>query len=104
MGVPDRIAFQPRFNPGVERSQFFIPIGVCGLLAGCAGGPAATGSPGAQPKEYLDEQSGATISYVGGALVFSRDRTERAESVRDYVNLTAATVNRGGKRDCVLIA
>jgi hypothetical protein len=74
------------------------------LLAGCAGGPAATDSSGAQPREYLDDQSGATVSYVARPLVFARERTERAESVRDYVNLTAATVNRGGKRDYVLIA
>ena len=37
-------------------------------------------------------------------LLFARDRSERAANLRDYVTMTAATVNRGGKRDTVLIA
>jgi len=57
-----------------------------------------------QAHEYLDEQTGATVSAVDRPLVFARDRSERAANQRDYVTLAAATVNRGGKRDYVLIA
>ena len=37
-------------------------------------------------------------------LLFARDRSERAANLRDYVTITAATVNRGGHRDYLLIA
>ncbi len=56
------------------------------------------------PVEYLDEQSGATVTAMDKPLLFARDRSERAANLRDYVTLIAATVNRGGKRDCLLIA
>jgi hypothetical protein len=85
-------------------------IAVCGstaLLAACAGGPAPIDQPaahGKQPYEYLDEQSGATVTAVDKPLLFARDRSERAANLRDYVTMTAVTVNRGGRRDCLLIA
>lgn len=58
----------------------------------------------APPTEYLDEQTGATVTVVDKPLVFARERSERAANLRDYVNLTAASVNRGGKIEYVLIA
>lgn len=59
---------------------------------------------GAPPTEYLDEQTGATVTIANKPLVFARERSERAANMRDYVNLTAASVNRGGKVEYVLIA
>ena len=77
------------------------------MLAACVSGPAGVDQPAKkdkQPIEYLDEQSGATVTAVEKPLLFARDRSERAANLRDYVTLTAATVNRSGKRDCLLIA
>jgi len=78
------------------------------LLAGCNTIPPDADDPVTaapeQVREYLDEQTGATVSAVDQPLVFARDRSERAANQRDYVTLAAATVNRGGKRDYVLIA
>jgi len=59
---------------------------------------------GAPPTEYLDEQTGATVTIANKPLVFARERSERAANMRDYVNLSAASVNRGGKVEYVLIA
>jgi hypothetical protein len=59
---------------------------------------------GAPPTEYLDEHTGATVTIAYKPLVFARERSERAANMRDYVNLTAASVNRGGKVEYVLIA
>ena len=84
--------------------SFFPLFAVIALVTGCASGPAANGPSDAQPREYLDEHTGATVSAMDKALVFARDRSERAANLRDYVNLVAATVNRGGQRDYVLIA
>jgi hypothetical protein len=56
------------------------------------------------PKEYLDEETAATISVVGQPIVFARERPERAAHVRDYVTMAAATVNRSGKIDYIVIA
>ncbi len=58
----------------------------------------------APPEEYLDEQTGATIDLVDAPLVFARDRSERAANLRDYVTLSAASVNRGGKLEYLLVA
>ena len=65
---------------------------------------AAARSPAPQPEEYLDEQTGATVDIVDAPLVFARERTERAANLRDYVTLAAASVNRGGKLEYVLVA
>lgn len=76
-------------------------------LAGCAASPFESEEPGPvdqQAREYLDQQTGATVSAVERPLVFARDRSERAANQRDYITLVAATVNRGGSRTYVLIA
>ncbi len=84
----------------VRRGLFCAPL--LGALLGSAGVDAAAPLP--QPEEYLDEQTGATVDVVDAPLVFARERTERAANLRDYVTLAAASVNRGGKLEYVLIA
>jgi hypothetical protein len=84
-----------------------LAIVFAALVAGCAASPFEEDEPDApkqQAREYLDEQTGATVSAVDRPLVFARDRSERAANQRDYVTLVAATVNRGGARSYVLIA
>jgi hypothetical protein len=56
------------------------------------------------PREYLDQNTAATVSVVGRPLVFARERPERAAHMRDYVTLAAAAVDRGGKIDYLLIS
>jgi hypothetical protein len=83
--------------------QFLVTV----LLSACGGGAAVIDqapAKGKQPLEYLDEQSGATVTAVEKPLLFARERSERAANLRDYVTLMAVTVNRGGKRDSLLIA
>ncbi|HXZ59596.1 MAG TPA: hypothetical protein VEG26_05400 [Steroidobacteraceae bacterium] len=72
------------------------------VLALCAAA-AAAGGPAA-PREYLDEQTAATVTVVGEPLVFALPRPELAANVRDYATLAAAAVNRAGKISYVLIA
>jgi hypothetical protein len=87
--------------------SILIQCGATALLGACAGGPAAidAAAPSFRPPlEYLDEQSGATVTAMDKPLLFARDRSERAANLRDYVTMTAAMINRGGKRDCLLIA
>ncbi len=84
-----------------------IRCGAMVLLAACAGGPAAVEQSSAKAKpvnEYLDEQSGATVTAMDKPLLFARDRGERGANLRDYVTVIAATVNRAGRHDCLLIA
>ena len=69
------------------------------LLAGCGSQPADY-----SPYERLDEQTGATVTAIDHPLVFARDRSERAANLRDYVTIAPAAVNRGGKRELVLVA
>jgi len=56
------------------------------------------------PREYLDEETGATVTLDTEALVFAYQRRELAANARDYVSLQAAAVNRAGKVSYVLIS
>lgn len=55
------------------------------------------------PLEYLDEDTGATVTAVDQPLVFEYPRRDLAANAHDYATLAAASVNRGGKIDYVLI-
>jgi len=69
----------------------------CALLAA---GVLAADSP---PLEYLDEDTGATVTAVDQPLVFEYPRRDLAANAHDYATLAAASVNRGGKVEYVLI-
>jgi hypothetical protein len=55
------------------------------------------------PREYLDEETGATITVVDQPLVFAFPRTDLAAHARDYATLAAAAVNRSGKLEYVFV-
>jgi hypothetical protein len=80
------------------------PLCALWLAALLASTGVAGRAPPSEPEEYLDEQTGATVDLVDAPLVFARDRSERAANLRDYVTLSAASVNRGGKLEYVLVA
>jgi hypothetical protein len=79
---------------------------ICGaaglaLAIACAAGTAFGGDQ--EPREYLDEDTAATITVVGAPLVFALPRRDLSANARDYVTLAAAAVNRAGKISYVLI-
>lgn len=49
-------------------------------------------------REYLDEETAATITAAVEPLVFARERTDLAVNARDYVSLVPIEVNRSGVR------
>ena len=66
------------------------------------------------PREYLDDETGATVKFVGAPLVFARHRAGQGWSTteqqnyltlapRDYVTLSAAAVDRSGRYTYALI-
>jgi hypothetical protein len=74
-------------------------LGVLLVLCACAA------HAGESPlREYLDEETGATVTLESEPLVFAYARRELAANARDYVTLQAAAVNRGGKVSYVLIS
>ena len=87
------------------------------LLLGA--GVVAAASQGNAPREYLDEETGATVFFVGQPLLFGRERVtvygeavqvwpvgppDLAPAPRDYVSLAAAAVDHSGKYTYVLFA
>jgi hypothetical protein len=79
----DRLAL-PRTAPALALLGIFL------LLAGCAtSGPATV-------KDYLDEQTAATVTVGGTGTVFGRARTEYAINARDYFTVIPVDVNRAG--------
>ena len=75
-------------------------VGALGMLCGSCGGiPTAD-----QPQSYLDQQTAATVTMVGRPLVFARERPNFAVHMRDYITLAAASIDRNGKIQLVLIA
>jgi len=69
------------------------------VLSACTAIPSADA-----PQSYLDQSTAATVTIVGGPLVFARERPNFAVHMRDYITLAAAAVNRGGKIDHIIIA
>ena len=92
-----------------------------------AAGAVAAASEANTPREYLDEETGATVFFVGRPLVFARDsapfnginsingingrvprlgsddRPDTTLAPREYVSLAAAAVDRSGVYSYVLI-
>jgi hypothetical protein len=68
-------------------------------LAACSSAPVKR-----EPSEFLDEHTGATITIVETPIVFARARPNLAANLRDYITLSAASVNRSGKITYALVA
>ena len=66
------------------KGRVALPVAV---LAALGAGAALAGDK--QPREYLDEQTAATITVVAEPLLFALPRPELAANVRDYVTLAA---------------
>jgi len=68
---------------------------------------AATAAGANSPLEYVDEETGVTVTVVGRPLVFEHQRAAanewRSDGSRDYVTLAAAAVDRAGKLSYLLI-
>src|SRR5262245_32988080 len=60
------------------------------VMAGCA-----TTRP-AGPREYLDEQTAATITVVSDPWIFTRERFGAKVDEQDFLNLYGIDVNRQG--------
>jgi hypothetical protein len=84
-------------------ARFTVRVTAISALIGAVSGCMTTGMTDA-PEEYLDNETAATVLVAARPLVFARDRPELAVHMRDYVTLAAASVDRSGKSDYVLIA
>lgn len=82
-------------------ARFAVRVVIIGALHGALGSCMTAGTA---PEEYLDNETAATVLVVARPLVFARDRPELAVHMRDYVTLAAASVDRSGRTDTVLIA
>jgi hypothetical protein len=58
---------------------------------------------GVQPREYLDQETGATVTVVSHPLVFARERSAAIYGERAYVTLAAASVDQSGKISLMFI-
>jgi hypothetical protein len=58
---------------------------------------------GVQPLEYLDQETGATVTVVSRPLVFARERSSADSGQRDYVTLAGASVDQSGKISFIFI-
>ena len=88
-----RHELQLTFRKGIT---YLVPLVIA---AGAAVALAASN----EPLEYLDEETGATVTVVGRPLVFVHDRSGFLGHAGDYVTLAAAAVNQSGKITYVLI-
>lgn len=75
------------------------------VLAALASGLCACVSAGdrAGPITYLDPDTGTTFVAVARPLVFSHARSELAARSRDYASVAAASVDRSGRVEYVLL-
>jgi hypothetical protein len=69
------------------------------LGVGCTSLP-----PEPAPQEHFDEATGATVTVAERPLLFARDRPVRGATIRDYLTLMPASVNRGGTYSYVVMS
>jgi hypothetical protein len=73
-----------------RRATAFAACAAVFVASGCATQEAPA------TREYLDEQTAATVTVASRALVFARARPEFAVNARDYLTLVPVDVNRAG--------
>ncbi len=59
--------------------------------------------PPRHPNEYLDPANGCNVSSVTAPIIFARAHQDVAANARQYVNVVAASVNRSGRYEYVLL-
>lgn len=74
-----------------ERPSAWACVLLAATLAGCV-----SLAPPVGDREYLDEQTAATVTVDAHTLVFARERPELAVHARDYLTLVPIDVNRAG--------
>jgi hypothetical protein len=72
-------------------TRWLLALAAASGLVGCAS------TPPAEPLEYLDETTAATVTVSGSAVVFALERPDLGVNARDYVTLTGVDVNTSGK-------
>jgi hypothetical protein len=77
------------------RNLFLILLSLC-LLSCKAAGPR-------HPNEYLDPVTAAMVSSATRPIIFARAHQDVATNARQYANVVAASVNRSGHYEYVLM-
>src|SRR4051812_33031709 len=78
-------------------SRWFLGFSMRLLALAVSLGLVACATPhSATPREYLDEQTAATIKVVSDPWIFTPERTSSAVDTHDYLNVYAIDVNRMG--------
>jgi hypothetical protein len=78
-------------------ARLLVGILLSSLLGGCAGTRARS-----DVREYLEEATGSSITYVTRPAAFVSEQPGLASSGRDYVYVAPIAVSRGGERSCWL--
>lgn len=55
------------------------------------------------PDEYLDEETAALVRSASAPIIFARAHPDVAANARQYANVVAASVNRAGEYEFLLI-
>jgi hypothetical protein len=77
--------------------RFVFAALLASFLVGCTSAPVTT------PREYLDEQTAATITAVKEPWIFTREQNV-ANGQRDFIHLYAIDVNRMGNHQQYIAA
>jgi hypothetical protein len=78
-------------------ARFALTALLITIAAGC------TALPAPEPRQFLDERTGVTLSVVDAPLVLARERRGVAANARDYLTLVAAERDLAGKRQLILL-
>lgn len=76
-----------------------LPVIAAACLLSCESGP----PPAPHPDEYLDPVTAALVSSVTAPIIFARPHPDVAANARQYANVVAASVNRAGHYEYVLL-
>ena len=79
-----------------ETERWLLALGRLAIVATALATGACASPPSGVTRQYLDEESAATVTVARDALVFARDRPEFAVHARDYLTVVPVDVNRMG--------
>lgn len=86
---------------GIRRKgilRAWLAAGMAAGLAACASIPQRSG-----PVQYLDRDTGVTFVVAARPLIFAHPRPQSAARVRDYATVAAASLDRNGRIQYVLL-
>ena len=95
--------FRSATDLAFEQHVNFLTLSIRAIVVAVLCLTACATTPSARVDEFLDERTGASVTFMHEPLTFALERSTLAAHARDYVSLTAIEVDRSGQAQLYLL-